>query len=1165
MENKKSKESQKDKVYIINKVKHKPLILENIFSYSKNRPFILFNLIIGDKFLKSSLTKTFQKSQKKNELTKDLNINILNYISFRKIYENLTISIKNIENNLLKENNQLNSIIEKKKNYKHFFENKSILNFINNTNIKNKELLINLIIIFFNSNYRNIVHKILEALLMRQEKEKVIDKRYSRGFYYHIRFCNYTLSEKKRFYENYFESISVTEKQFNNLIEEQLNSYKDKTNIIKEIKPCNYYEYCLKPNLVFNYYLRQLEKENEVEKILEIIYMLYGDYFQFLDKKEFEFYNYPYITKKYRKICQKKAKENIEKNGLIIYENNKKLSIIEKILRPFLNNTGKYNLKEEDIINFCFDYFSTIDSFLLYNLPKRLKENEENDTNEFLDEKYLNFIENYSIKQMIKLICIIDRNKYCEYINNITYPYIYELHFIMYSEIDELFMFNDLPINEIYKIFVSYFITIKNFENIKIISFGDEFLINKNQFISYNDEYYQSILGYLIDQFFVNNKNKNNNILEKINLEKIIIKEDNLDNIYEKFKILYGFNQMFPFLKDKKILELKYEIIIDNKYIKKEYNSYKIIIIDFENKILKNELNEIINKINELITKNLDSIKNNIEMIIFKNIQIKEVNINLRDSNIFINLPNLKEFIINNDEIAISNDDVFKIKENNNKNNKFNYLYLGYNKNNNLIYFRSGINKIKATDILDIFNTFNNNIYKLNLKYENINIINDKDKNKLEIINLSKNIPLNKNSCYYYSLKDFSDLIIHKNNLNSLIIDGFDFKFDDIKNTQIKNLSINYYKKNENECNKIYEYLIDLEDNDEKNILLLKEDLNLSDKFINLETISLGNIKNDKIFCNKLFKNYNFSNNLKEINIITFSNIKIDIKRKDIKINILQNHNSIKETTNLENQIYEEEEEDDDEYEYDEENEDLFNDKYGDILEEENISVINCAKNKKRKIKKIKNEENNKILLVGKELETYKIKEEKLFKNDIENYLKDEKILFFKSQLINSINHYQLINQSFVLINKNIEKIKFKSLGYRSVYDDKKSFISMNNKNLFIILKTEKGNLICVYLENSEKNKKGNDFYLILNYKKIFYYKNNKKKDDNEFFQELVDKEIKRKELNCFKIYNVNDILESDIEEEYIKCTKYENYCGQEVQNDDLVIEFIEIFKVSFE
>lgn len=186
-------------------------------------------------------------------------------------------------------------------------------------------------------------------------------------------------------------------------------------------------------------------------------------------------------------------------------------------------------------------------------MPKRLGETEEKDeVVEFLDEKYFNYLEKYNIKQIIKLICIIDRYKYCEYINNITYPYINELHFILYTEVDELFMFNDLPICDIYKMFVAYFITIKNFENIKIISFGDEFLINKDQFISYNDEYYQSILSYLIDQFYINNLNKKNNFLEKVKLDKIIINEDNLDNIYERFKILHGFNAMFPLLKEKK-------------------------------------------------------------------------------------------------------------------------------------------------------------------------------------------------------------------------------------------------------------------------------------------------------------------------------------------------------------------------------------------------------------------------------------------------------------------------------------------------------------------------------------------------------------------------------------------------------------------------------------
>lgn len=37
--------------------------------------------------------------------------------------------------------------------------------------------------------------------------------------------------------------------------------------------------------------------------------MIYDDYFKFLNKNEFEFYNYPYITKKYRKSCIRKARK----------------------------------------------------------------------------------------------------------------------------------------------------------------------------------------------------------------------------------------------------------------------------------------------------------------------------------------------------------------------------------------------------------------------------------------------------------------------------------------------------------------------------------------------------------------------------------------------------------------------------------------------------------------------------------------------------------------------------------------------------------------------------------------------------------------------------------------------------------------------------------------
>ena len=141
-------------------------------------------------------------------------------------------------------------------------------------------------------------------------------------------------------FENYLTSISINNNLFNELIEEVLILRKEEKNFKKLIKPfTSYYDYCLNPIKVFDYYLKKAEQENEVEKILEIIFMIYDDYFKFLNKNEFEFYNYPYITKKYRKSCIRKARENIEKNGLKIFEKNKKLSTTEKILRSYLNKS----------------------------------------------------------------------------------------------------------------------------------------------------------------------------------------------------------------------------------------------------------------------------------------------------------------------------------------------------------------------------------------------------------------------------------------------------------------------------------------------------------------------------------------------------------------------------------------------------------------------------------------------------------------------------------------------------------------------------------------------------------------------------------------------------------------------------------------------------------
>ena len=152
-------------------------------------------------------------------------------------------------------------------------------------------------------------------------------------------------------------------------------------------------------------------------------------------------------------------------------------------------------------------------------------------------------------------------------------------------------MFNNLSIKDIYSIFVTYFLSIKNYHSIKKISFGDEFLMNKNLFLLYNDEYYQSIISYLIDQFLINFISIRKNVLENINIKNIEMNVNNLNNIYEKYKIIYGFNKMFPKIENKKILELSSEDILNNYYYNISDNkcTYKIIEINFNNKKIRED------------------------------------------------------------------------------------------------------------------------------------------------------------------------------------------------------------------------------------------------------------------------------------------------------------------------------------------------------------------------------------------------------------------------------------------------------------------------------------------------------------------------------------------------------------------------------------------------
>ena len=64
-----------NKTFILNKIKHKPIILESIYSFSFKRPYIILALISSDINLKLQMKKIFDKSKRNNDLSPELNNN----------------------------------------------------------------------------------------------------------------------------------------------------------------------------------------------------------------------------------------------------------------------------------------------------------------------------------------------------------------------------------------------------------------------------------------------------------------------------------------------------------------------------------------------------------------------------------------------------------------------------------------------------------------------------------------------------------------------------------------------------------------------------------------------------------------------------------------------------------------------------------------------------------------------------------------------------------------------------------------------------------------------------------------------------------------------------------------------------------------------------------
>ena len=737
------------------------------------------------------MKETFLNARKDNNLSSELNKNIEKYIIYRKIYENFPKVIQNIKNNFKHLYKELNSIYKIPLNNTNFFEKKEIEDFIQEMSLKEieEQKIIEIIENYIDKNYNKNKNKILKLFYQNYEKNK--NHEYDYFHYNYLRRYDWEIHRyigginEDIFLKKYKECIKSSS-FFNEKVKGELQTIKH-INLEKIIYPMTFYEYCTMPYKLLQNLLLKIKRENDVETFFVIIYSLFKKYFVFCDKNNFEYQKYPNLVKKIRGTFKNIALNEMKD------ENYCEISIIKNIINYIYENNN--NLSKKNLFNFVFDYLSGQDNVILYNIQKNKKLKKEN-KKRVLDEEYLYIIEKKKIKQNINLICIINRYKYNENITQVTYPYINSLHFTLFKDttFNPNFMFYKITVNEIYSIFLNYFVNIKYYKNIKRISFGDEFLMNKNQFLSYNDKYYQSIISYLIDQFFFDNQNSKND-LKDVNLEEIVLNDYKLKNYYERFKIFYGFNKIFPNLYKKKLLEIKYEECIGKNRINENQNdsSVKILVIDFCYNVI-DDINTVIENIDNYLTN-----KNNIEILSFINYELSDKisldTFGLNNSQKFPNLQNIKEFFINNNSnipiVNLSPLQLLKIKIR--KDNKF--IYMGYDTNNNLIYYRVGSSQIQSIDILDLFNIFNQNIIKLSLICENIDIIYNKNKTSLRIDNLLKNNKLEdktKHSTdkYYFQIHYLSDFIYQQKNLEILDIQGFDFAFDELKNKILINYSL---------------------------------------------------------------------------------------------------------------------------------------------------------------------------------------------------------------------------------------------------------------------------------------------------------------------------------------------------------------------------------------
>ena len=582
-----------------------------------------------------------------------------------------------------------------------------------------------------------------------------------------------------------------------------------------------------------------------------------------------------FIEKTYKKI----QTQNITYNSL---KDKYKFSFINYLFDK-IKKLLKYNFEmiDEDMIKgLIYGFYSTLDNAVLTFLPQK---------NQYLDGNYISITarqimhsdEKYKNRQRIKLIILFDENYF---FNNIYYTIklknIEEIEIIFEPQFEELYTKN----NHLLHIYLNNYLSkIDHLDCISKINFHN---------ILCENELYQSILGYLFDNYF---SEKNEDILQQLrlmtNLKSINIEMTFL-YIYEKIKLYYYIYEIFPslniFTSNKKFIsEVSFSYNLNNK----------ILIINNNNVPLNSQ--KLLNFIDFMIN------NNDIEFIFIINhnkLIIEDEKKEDEKENKTINISKLREFTFINEK----NDDIKNLMNKFTFNKDENYrVYEGYDKDKNLIYYRVGETQIQSFDLIDLFK-FNKNIENIDFIKEEIIAKFNNDKNNLEIIyNGKKKNDLITDKINFFAIKNFSKFIKYQNNLTELTINRFDVDLNDIVNDNIKTLNINY----------------------EKNLTTLEyfsSDTNEKiNSFKNLVNINIGSKDSHQV--SKILRTKEMTSIFKGANVIFASNPDINTiskltkkfkkNKKLLNIDILQTNNEQEE---IEKEFENEEEED--EYDYEDDN-----------------------------------------------------------------------------------------------------------------------------------------------------------------------------------------------------------------------------------------------------